>query len=66
MLGGSEILLILAAAFLLFGPNKMPEIGRSLGKALRELQKVRNEFLHGLDDDDDSSIYTRYDRPRRP
>lgn len=49
MFGGSEIIVILAVAFLLFGPQKMPEIGRSVGKALRELQKVREEFMSGID-----------------
>ena len=62
MLGGSEILLIMAAAFLLFGPSKMPELGRGLGKAMRELQKVRNEFLHGFDDDDAGLYDRRYDK----
>lgn len=51
-MGGSELLMILAAAFLLFGPSKMPEIGRSVGRALRELQKARNEFLSHLSDED--------------
>jgi len=54
--------MILAAAFLLFGPSKMPEIGRGVGRALRELQKVRNEFLHGLDDEDSGLFDTSYDR----
>lgn len=49
MIGGTEIIVILAFAFLLFGPQKMPEIGRSVGKALRELQKVREEFMGGVD-----------------
>lgn len=61
MVGTSEILFIMAAVFLLFGPNKMPEVGRSLGRAMRELQKVRNEFLHGLEDDD----LNVYDQPYR-
>lgn len=57
-MGGSEIVVILAIAFLLFGPQKMPEIGRSIGRALRELQKVREEFMGSVEsamDDKDSS-----------
>lgn len=49
MFGGGEIIVILAVAFLLFGPQKMPEIGRSIGKAMRELHKVREEFMSGID-----------------
>jgi len=59
MPGGSELIVILAVAFLLFGPNKMSEIGRSLGKAMREMQRARNEFLRSMEMDDD-------ERPRQP
>ncbi len=38
-LGASEILLILVAALILFGPDKLPEIGRSLGKAIAGFKK---------------------------
>lgn len=62
MVGGSELILIMAAAFLLFGPSKMPEIGRSVGRALRELQKARNEFLHSFDEDDAGPYDRRYDK----
>ena len=58
MFGGGEIIVIMAVAFLLFGPQKMPEIGRSIGKAMREIQKVREEFMSGIDSamrDDDPS-----------
>ena len=49
MPGGTEILVILAVTFLLFGPKKMPEIGRNVGKALRELQKIREEFMNSVE-----------------
>jgi sec-independent protein translocase protein TatA len=35
---------ILVIALLIFGPKKLPEIGRSLGKALRGLQQASNDF----------------------
>jgi sec-independent protein translocase protein TatA len=59
MFGGSELIVILAVAFLLFGPNKMPEVGRSLGKAIREMQRARNELMRSMEMDED-------DPPRRP
>lgn len=38
-LGFQEILLILLIALLLFGAKKLPDIGRSLGKAINEFKK---------------------------
>lgn len=43
-MGGSEILLILIVALLLFGSNKIPEIARMLGKGLREFNKATDEI----------------------
>ncbi|MCL6628335.1 MAG: twin-arginine translocase TatA/TatE family subunit [Armatimonadetes bacterium] len=39
-----EIVIILLLALLLFGPKKLPEIGRTLGSAMRELRKAAQEF----------------------
>jgi len=50
-----EILLVLALALLIFGPQRLPEMGRSLGKGLREFK----DSVTGKDDDDD-----RRDRDR--
>ncbi len=38
--GSPEILVILLIALLLFGPQKLPEMGKSLGKAIREFKKA--------------------------
>ena len=43
-LGGPEILLLMALALLLFGPRKLPEIGRTLGKSLSEFRRATTEF----------------------
>jgi sec-independent protein translocase protein TatA len=45
MPGGSEILVILLVALLIFGPRKMPEIGRSIGQALRELRRTSQDLM---------------------
>lgn len=43
-IGLPEMLVILVIALLVFGPRKLPEIGRSLGKALRGFQEASREF----------------------
>ena len=41
-LGGPEILVILIVALLVFGPTRLPEIGKQLGKAIREIRKIEH------------------------
>ena len=48
-IGGPELILILVLALLLFGPRKLPQIGRTIGKALSEFRSVTNEFKSTLD-----------------
>jgi sec-independent protein translocase protein TatA len=43
-IGLPEMALILVLALLVFGPKKLPEIGRSLGKAIRGFQEASKEF----------------------
>jgi sec-independent protein translocase protein TatA len=43
-IGLPEMGLILVVALLVFGPKKLPEIGRSLGKTLRSFQDASKEF----------------------
>ena len=43
-IGLPEMVLIMIVALLVFGPKKLPEIGRSLGKALRGFQDASKEF----------------------
>lgn len=43
-IGLPEMALILIVALLVFGPKKLPEIGRSLGKAIRGFQDASKEF----------------------
>ncbi|HEY9694822.1 MAG TPA: TatA/E family twin arginine-targeting protein translocase [Oculatellaceae cyanobacterium] len=42
--GLPEMGIIMIIALLVFGPKKLPEIGRSLGKAIRGFQQASNEF----------------------
>ncbi|MCJ7485786.1 MAG: twin-arginine translocase TatA/TatE family subunit, partial [Candidatus Aminicenantes bacterium] len=43
-IGPAELILIFVIALLVFGPKKLPEIGRSVGKALREFKKTSEEI----------------------
>ncbi|MBW4646712.1 MAG: TatA/E family twin arginine-targeting protein translocase [Goleter apudmare HA4340-LM2] len=43
-IGLPEMGLIFVVALLIFGPKKLPEIGRTLGKTLRSFQEASNEF----------------------
>lgn len=47
-IGLPEMMLILVLALLVFGPKKLPEIGRSLGKAIRGFQEASNEFQNEI------------------
>ena len=56
-LGTPEIVTIIVLALLVFGPKKLPEVGRSVGKAIREFKKNSEEIADSfkLDVDHDSS-----------
>ncbi len=63
-LGGQELLLILFVVLLFFGPSKLPELARGLGKGMREFKKAQadleNEFNKAVDtvaskDEEDTS-----------
>jgi sec-independent protein translocase protein TatA len=48
MIGTSELILILIAALFLFGPTKLPELARSMGKAVGEFKKAQMETEYDL------------------
>ena len=47
-IGSEELLLVLAIALIVFGPKKLPEIGRTLGRSLRELKRASNEMMSAV------------------
>ena len=55
-LGFQEILVLFLIALLLFGPTKLPEIGKSLGKSIREFKKAMNGEEEKKDTDKDPKI----------
>jgi sec-independent protein translocase protein TatA len=44
-IGTSGIILLVLIALLLFGPNKLPELGRAFGRTLREFKKGANDLM---------------------
>ena len=62
MLGGWEIVLILAVVLILFGAKKLPELAKGLGQGIKEFKKatteVSNEINTAMDDN-------RYSQPRQ-
>jgi sec-independent protein translocase protein TatB len=48
-MGTSEMLFIFLLALIVFGPKKLPEIGRQIGKALAEFKRASNEFKSQLE-----------------
>jgi len=49
-LGFGEMLVILVIALLVFGPKKLPELGKSLGKGIREFNKATNDLKSNWED----------------
>ncbi|MFA9424613.1 MAG: twin-arginine translocase TatA/TatE family subunit [Sedimentibacter sp.] len=50
-LGAGELVLILAIALVIFGPSKLPEVGRSLGEAINNFKGYSNKVAKDLETD---------------
>ncbi len=61
-IGMPELLIILTLALIIFGPRKLPELGRSLGRSLGEFKRASNELRNTLDEE----IRIEEDRARPP
>jgi len=48
-LGPAEILVILVVALIVFGPKRLPEVGRQVGNAMRELRKMQHSVRSEID-----------------
>jgi len=58
-LGFGEVMMILIIGLIIFGPKKLPEIGRSLGNAIREFRRASNDIVNTLSLDTDYSSSPR-------
>jgi TatA/E family protein of Tat protein translocase len=50
-LGMPELIFILVIALIVFGPRKLPDLGRSLGKSIGEFRRASNELKSTLEDE---------------
>ena len=50
-LGFPELMIIMVIALIIFGPRKLPELGRSLGKSINEFKKASNELRNTLEEE---------------
>ena len=56
-IGPMELVIVLVIAILVLGPKKLPEVGRSIGKGMREFK----DSISGVsDDDDDPSLKSEH------
>jgi sec-independent protein translocase protein TatA len=59
-IGPGELIIVLVIALIILGPKRLPEVGRSVGKGMREF-KDSLSGINPLDDEDDED-----DRERKP
>ena len=52
-IGAQELILILVVALLVFGPKRLPELARSLGRGLAEFRRASSDLRQGLSLDED-------------
>lgn len=62
-IGTTELLVILVVALVVFGPRRLPELGRKLGKGMAEFRRVSDDFKRTWEREVDLD---RYERERTP
>lgn len=50
-IGMQELVIIFVIALIVFGPRKLPELGRSLGRSINEFKRASNELRSTLEDE---------------
>ena len=48
--GATELILILCIALVIFGPSKLPQMGKAMGQTIKEFRKGCNEMTKGVQD----------------
>jgi TatA/E family protein of Tat protein translocase len=64
--GVPELIIIFTIALIIFGPRKLPELGKSLGKSLAEFKRASNELKNTLDEEIRTEERRSADRQQPP
>ncbi len=62
-LGTTELLIILGIILVIFGPSKLPEIGKSLGRGIREFKSATKDIKESINIEDDNDEKSQ---PKKP
>ena len=60
-IGMPEMILILAIALIVIGPKKLPDLAKSIGRAMGEFKKATNDLKESFDVDEDTHHQETYD-----
>ncbi len=63
-IGMPELIIIFVIALIIFGPRKLPELGKSLGKSINEFKRASNELRNSLEDE--IRVEEQRDAARKP
>lgn len=65
-LGTTELLIILGIILVIFGPSKLPEIGKSLGRGIREFKSATKDLKDSINIEEDNKPSGEQAAPKKP